>query len=141
MRRRPSSAIAQNFYGFRTLPAQDANQQQTAPLQGIVGFVEHDGHVLELRGMAQSDRWKGYEATVRQSVGTFKKLTDPRYLSVQPKRVEIVKLPSAMSFEQFLARYPSVADAQTVAIMNEVESGAALEAGRLMKRVVGTEPP
>ncbi len=135
------SAIGQNFYGFRTVPAQDASQQSAQPLQGIVGFLEHEGRILQLRGMARADRWPGYETAVRQSLTTFKKLADPRYLSVQPRRVEIVRLPSAMSFEQFLSRYPSTVDAQTVAIMNEVEPGAPLEAGRLVKRVTGAALP
>jgi predicted Zn-dependent protease len=106
-----------------------------------VGFVEHGGRILQLRGMAIADRWDGYQGAVRRSLESFEKLTDPRYLNVQPRRVEIVRLPSAMSFEQFSSRYPSSADTGTVAILNGVEAGAALEAGRLMKRVVGGESP
>ena len=78
---------------------------------------------------------------MRQSLGSFERLTDPRLLNVQPKKVEIVRLPSAMPFDQFLIRYPSTADATTLAILNGVETGTQLEAGRLMKRVVGGVAP
>ncbi|MGE5275613.1 MAG: hypothetical protein ACM3SU_01350 [Acidobacteriota bacterium] len=32
----------------------------------------------------RADRWPGYEAAVRQSLGTFKKLTDSRDLNASP---------------------------------------------------------
>jgi predicted Zn-dependent protease len=132
------SSIATNFYAFRTLPSQDPGQQQ---VQGIVGFLEHGGRIFQLRGMAVAERWGGYQAAVRQALESFEPLSDARYLRVQPKRLEIVRLRSAMSLEQFLSRYPSTADAQTVAILNGVQAGSPLEAGRLMKRVVGGELP
>lgn len=135
------SKIGQGFYGFRTLPQQDAARQQGQPVEGIVGFVERGGRILQLRGMAAAERWKSYQPTVGGSLESFEKLTDPRYLNVQARRLEIVRLPSAMSFEQFLSRYASAADAQAVAILNGAEAGASLEAGRLMKRVVGGELP
>jgi predicted Zn-dependent protease len=133
--------IAPNFYGFRSRPPQDATAPQAQPVEGIVGFVEHGGGVLQLRGMARAESWSGYESVIRQSLETFGKLADRRYLAVQPRRLEIVRLPSAMSFEQFMSRYPSTVDGQTLAIANGVEAGAMLPAGRMMKRVVGGNLP
>jgi predicted Zn-dependent protease len=133
--------ISPNFYPFRTASSQDASGQPVQQLEGVVGFVERGGAILQLRGMALAERWSGYQAAVRQSLGSFEKLTDPRYLNVQPKKVEIVRVPSAMSFEQFVSRYPSTVDAQSVAILNSVQTTDSLEAGRLMKRVVGGEMP
>jgi predicted Zn-dependent protease len=127
---------APNFYPFRT-----TSPQGSQPLEGIVGFVESGGRVLQLRGMAVAERWSGQRDAVSQSLGSFRKLTDPRYLNVQPKKVEIVRLSSAMSFREFLDRYPSTVDARTVAIVNAVEEAGSLEAGRLMKRIVGGEVP
>jgi hypothetical protein len=42
-----------------------------------------------------------------------------------------------MTFEQFTQRYPSTADVKALALINDVEEGEMLPAGRYMKRVVG----
>jgi predicted Zn-dependent protease len=133
--------VAPNFYPFRTVPEQEAGAPPTQQLQGIVGFVESGGRILQLRGMSVAERWSGHEGAVRQSLRSFGTLTDPRYLNVQPKKVEIVRLPSAMSLSEFMNRYPSTVDAKTLAIVNGVQENASLEAGRLMKRVVGGQTP
>ncbi len=127
-----------NFYAFRTVPDPAGQQQE---LTGVVGFFEHGGRVLQLRGLSVSGRWTGYERAVLAALDSFQRLTDPRYLNVEPRRIEIVRLPRAMSFNEFVERYPSTVEAQTVAILNEVEGSTQLESGRLMKRVVGGEVP
>jgi predicted Zn-dependent protease len=106
-----------------------------------VGFVAHGNTVLQLQGMARAEQWDGYRPVVLRSLESFGKLTDARYLAVQPRRLEVVRLPSAMSFEEFLSRYPSTVSAETVAIVNGVEAGARLPVGRLMKRVAGGNLP
>ena len=78
---------------------------------------------------------------MRRSLASFSKLTDRRYLEVQPARVEIIKLPKAMTFEEFNRRYPSNAEAVEVATLNGIDPDARLETGRLMKRIVGGELP
>jgi predicted Zn-dependent protease len=62
-------------------------------------------------------------------------------LSVPPKRLHLVTLPQAMTIEEFARRYPSTVSVQTLAIINEVEPGQLMEAGRKAKRVVGGELP
>lgn len=130
-----------NFYAFRTLPPSDPQAQQGfEEIRGVAGFFEHGGRVFQLRGLAKGGVWSGYREAMLAALGSFERLTDRRILDVQPKKLELVRLPAAMSFEEFLRRYPSSVDAQALAIANGVEPGAQLEAGRLMKRVVGGEP-
>ncbi len=131
-------AWRRNFYAFRTTPDPTGQRQD---LNGVVGFFEHGGKVFQLRGMSLAGRWTGYERAVLAALESFERLTDPRYLNVKPKRLEIVRLPRAMSFNEFLERYPSTVEAQAVAILNEVEATTQLESGRMMKRVVGGELP
>jgi predicted Zn-dependent protease len=135
------AAVGSRFYTFRTRPSGDAAQPQGQPVAGIVGFVAHGKTVLQLQGMARAEQWDGYRPVVLRSLESFGKLTDARYLAVQPRRLEVVRLPSAMSFEEFLSRYPSTVSAETVAIVNGVEAGARLPVGRLMKRVAGGNLP
>jgi predicted Zn-dependent protease len=133
--------VGDRFHAFRTRPSQDATQPQGQPVAGVVGFVKHGQTILQLEGMARAAQWDGYRPAVLRSLESFGKLNDSRYLAVQPRRVEIVRLPSAMSFEEFLTRYPSTVDAGTVAIVNGVQAGARLPAGRLMKRIAGGDLP
>ena len=53
-------------------------------------------------------------------------------------RIELVKLNSQMTLEQFNSRYPSSIPLEQLAIINEVEGpGTSLPAGQTVKRVVG----
>jgi predicted Zn-dependent protease len=109
-------------------------------LQGIVSFVEHGGKVYQLLGYTTPDRWGSYDETLRRSLATFSRVTDRLALDVQPKRVEVVTLPDAMTLEEFARRYPSTVDLQTLAIINQVNAGDRLAAGTGVKRVVGGAP-
>lgn len=133
--------VARNFYAFKVADPAVQPPSEEQETRGIIRFVEHGGRLLQLRGLAKATMWGTQRQPVRQALGSFERLTDSRYLNVQPKRIEVVRLPRAMSFTEFLERYPSTVDAQKVAILNGVDSGSSLEAGRRMKRVVGADPP
>ncbi len=107
-------------------------------ITGVAGFVEYDGRVYRLLGYGTPAGWQARGSGVVASLETFQRVTDRRILDLQPRRIEIVQLPSAMRFADFLTRYPSSEDAEVVALINGVDTGARLESGRLMKRVVGT---
>lgn len=134
-------ALASNFYAYSVADPALQPPNEDLEMRGIIGFVEHEGQVLQLRGITKAPVWGGYRQVVRQAVASFERLTDARILNVQPKRLEVVRLPQAMTFAQFLERYPSTLEAQRVAILNGVEVGSHLDAGRRMKRIVGADPP
>jgi len=68
-------------------------------------------------------------------------VTDQRALKVEPKRVDVVSLPSAMTLAEFAQRYPSTVDMQTLAIINQADANTRFPAGTEVKRVVGGELP
>jgi predicted Zn-dependent protease len=114
--------------------------QEGGNLRGVAGFVEYGGRVYRLLGYGTPDGWQARGGSVRSSLESFQRVTDQGILGVQPRRLEIVRLPSAMDFQEFLRRYPSTEEPGVVALINSVGSGERLEAGRLMKRVVGSRP-
>jgi len=116
-----------------------ASTQDGGTLVGTAVFVAHQGRVFRILGYAPSAVWNRRSAAVRGALGSFQPVTDRSILDVRPRRVEIVRLPSAMSLSEFLTRYPSTIPAETVALINGVAVGDQLEAGRLVKRVVGGE--
>ena len=131
----PGRSWGADFREFR------AATSQGGVVRGSVGFVSRGEDVLQLLAYTGDAFWSGYADALRRSLESFRELRDRRYLDVEPARIEIVALPGAMTFADFTRRFPSTVDADRVAILNGVDQGARLEAGRLMKRVVGGDVP
>ena len=113
-------------------------QTEQGVVQGLAAFLEYGGRTYMLMGYTPANRYGNYDQAFRSAIASFSRVTDPSVLNAQPARVDIVRLPSAMTFGQFMERYPSTAPAEEVAIINGVEgTGTQLAAGRMMKRVVG----
>ena len=130
-----------SIHGFSTATAGFTARSDEVLLRGLVTFVEYEGNVYRLLAFTRSDRWRLYEQAVRQAFESFDRLTDQTVLSVQPMRVRIVTLDSAMTLEQFQQRYPSSISLEALEIINQVEPGMRMDAGRLVKRVMGTGIP
>ncbi len=128
---------ATSVNGLRAATAEFTAQSDNVTLRGAVTFVEYEGNVFRLLGYSTSDGWRGYATAVRQSMGSFNRLTDQTALSTQPMRLRIVTLDRAMTLEEFNRRYPSSVPIETLAILNQVEVGERLAAGQLVKRIVG----
>ncbi len=125
-----------DFNYFRTQP--DANQNR---IVGLVGFFNYAGNVFQLLSYTKDDKWSPYSRSMEDSVGSFKRLTDRRYLDVEPKRIDVVKLNRAMTLTEFAEKYPSTIDLPTLAILNGVAEDARLEAGQSVKRITGGKLP
>ena len=120
--------------------AEFAVAAESGTLNGVAGFVGYGGRVYRLLGYGTPAGWQSRGNAVRASLESFQRVTDRSVLELQPRRLEIVRLPSAMSFEEFLRRFPSSEEPAVVALINGVDPGQRLESGRLMKQVVGTRP-
>ena len=110
-------------------------------LQGAVLFVEHGGSVFRLLGYASASRWGSHRSTVLQSIESFRPVSDPDILGVEPARVEIVRLPSRMTLQQFIDRYPSTVDDEQIAMINRRALDESIAGGTLLKRVAGGRLP
>jgi predicted Zn-dependent protease len=114
---------------------------QSGDLRGIAAFVEHNSKVFQLVGYTRSQNWNSCDDVLSGSIATFGPVTDRRALDVQPKRVDVVSLPSAMTLAEFAQRYPSTVDMSTLAIINQADASTRFAAGDEVKRVVGGELP
>ena len=110
-------------------------------LQGVAAFAESNRRVYQILGITRSQSWRSYGDALSASLATFGPLTDRQALDVQPKRLEVVALPSAMTLEELARRYPSTVDLSTLAIINQADAGTRFAAGETVKRVVGGELP
>ena len=126
-----------NIFAFRSFDTQTGVREA----EGVVRFISHGGRVYKLLGYTGVDTWKTYGASMQQSLGSFAKVTDRRYLDVIPKTIDVVELSQDMTLAEFAARYPSTIETSELAIINSVNQDTVLEKGRLVKRVVGGKLP
>jgi predicted Zn-dependent protease len=112
-------------------------QAQDMNLVGRVVFIRYRDATFRVLGYGMEGAWKGKVSAVEGTLGSFRRLTDPRALAVQPARLSLVRTDSGMAFEEFASRYPSSVETGTLAIINQLSPGQQVPPGSLMKRVVG----
>jgi predicted Zn-dependent protease len=112
-----------------------AQTEEGTTLVGRVSFVSLDGQTLRLLGYTSAAAANTYANAIRQSLGSFSRLTDPQVLAVQPVRINLVRLPSAMTVTQFNQAYPSTITLDQLALINGVDATATIPAGTLVKQV------
>ena len=104
-------------------------------LAGNVAFVSLDGRTFRLLAYTPQQAYGSYRGVFAQSLSSFRRLTDPAALAVQPVRIHLVRLPRAMTIAQFHQAYPSTIPVEQVALINGVDAAATLPSGMLVKRV------
>jgi len=110
---------------------------QQGNLQGAVAFVEFDNAVYRLIGFASDEQWENYSPTIKQSLSSFNRLTDPSALQVEPRRMRIVRIDEAMDLQAFARKFDASVPVDTLALINHIDAGAMLEPGRSYKIVTG----
>lgn len=110
-------------------------------LRGEVSFVSYDGKIYRLLGYTRAARFSAYQDTFDTAIHSFSRLTEPRYLGVQPKRLELVSLDRQMALPEFGRVYPSTVQLETIGLINGIAANQMLPRGELAKRVVGGRLP
>jgi predicted Zn-dependent protease len=110
-------------------------QTQDGVLAGNVAFISLDGRTFRLLAYTPQDRFNSYRNVFSQTMGSFRRLTDPAALNVQPVRVRLVRINRAMTIAEFHQAYPSTIPVAQVALINGVDGSATMPAGTLVKRV------
>ncbi|HEU4629133.1 MAG TPA: M48 family metalloprotease [Gemmatimonadaceae bacterium] len=112
-------------------------QTEQGVVEGLAAFFTYDGHTYRLLSYAPAGRFAAYDPVARQIIGSFRPLTDPQLLNIQPPRVAIVRITEPMTLAAFDRRYPSTVPLDELALINELSGpDATLEAGTMVKRVV-----
>ncbi|HWH02803.1 MAG TPA: M48 family metalloprotease [Gemmatimonadales bacterium] len=126
------------------IPATSADFSATTAngsLRGTVLFAEYGGVVYGVVGYASDAQWSTYQGVVERAVQSFESLTDPAALNAQPERMTIFQVSRSTTIEELARQRPSPITGATHAIINQVELQTPLEAGRLVKWVVGQPAP
>jgi len=113
-------------------------REGATPLEGAALFVSHQNKVYRLMGLATQESARSVSGAIGDAMGSFAALTDPDRLNAQPQRIELVRLPSTMSFDEFARRYPSDVPIERLALINGIDNrGASIPAGTAMKQIKG----
>ena len=138
---RGSDSRQTSINGRTAWEASFAADSEQGSLRGAVLFVEHGGAVFGLLGYAAAAQWGSHQSTVLGSIESFRPVSDPDVLGVQPARIEIVRIPSRMTLQQFIDRYPSTVSDEQIAMINRRTLGESVASGTLLKRVTGGRRP
>lgn len=107
------------------------------PVRGTATFLADGQRTFRLLAYAADPRYGTYAATFDAWARSFRRVTDPALLDVQPDRIAIVELAGATTLQGFSTSYPSVVPIDVLALLNQVDdAGASFPAGSLVKRVV-----
>src|SRR6476469_1206241 len=113
-------------------------QTDQGAVRGLITFLSYNGNTYGILGYTPADKLPQYNQVFRQATASFGPLRNQAALSVQPAKVELMKLQREMTLEQFNQQYPSSIPIAELAIINELESpSTAIPQGRTIKRVVG----
>jgi predicted Zn-dependent protease len=115
---------------------------QQGDIAGMVAFVSHGGQTFGILGYAPAQGFPAHEAEIKAAISSFGPLKDSSALSVQPAKVEVVRVPRDMTVSEFNAQFPSSVPVEVVATINGADKDGTLKGGQSAKRVTGgTMPP
>jgi predicted Zn-dependent protease len=114
-----------------------AQTQDGATIRGIGVWLQYGNATYQLLGYTPGQAFAQYDQVFRQSIASFRELTDQAALNVQPAKVELVRVPRTMTVAEFNRQFPSSVPVEEIAIINGVDAGGSLQAGTMAKRVVG----
>jgi predicted Zn-dependent protease len=126
-----------NINGLAAATAEFEAATDQGSLYGIATSVQLNGQTYLMLGIMATQAANTYASTVLATMRSFRQLTDPAAINVQPARIEIVTLPTEMSGNVFVKRYPSTVPDEEIYIINGIDAGTNVKAGSLLKRVVG----
>lgn len=111
-------------------------QGKQAVLRGRAAFISYGGQTYAIVGYTSDDRWSGYQSAIAGALQSFRPLTDPKALGVQPMRIRVETLSKPMTLSQFYRMSPTAVSLAELSLVNRADSTMTLPAGTLVKRVV-----
>lgn len=100
-------------------------------------WVAHEARIYEILGVSSRGDFRGHQRTFRRALFSFRELSDPAALQVQPARLAVRRVPDRQQLESFVRRQGTSVEPGTIALINGKELGATLPADTLVKLVTG----
>ncbi len=129
------------LHGLDRAVADFRHSTQEDTLSGRVTFVAHEGQLFRVLGVATTGAWAESGTVIRRSLDTFRPLTDPEALNVEPARLRILTVGQPMTLDAFLQRHGAPDRAGEVRTLNRLEGNPTLKVGRRLKVPAGGRLP
>jgi predicted Zn-dependent protease len=126
-----------NLNGLSAVSAKFRAQTEQGVLQGKAAFIEYNGHTYQLLGYTSEQLWTQYQNIIVGSMGSYRRLTDPKMLQIQPMRLKITTVRRAATLEALAKQENSPVSLETLAIINQTETNAGFKVGDRVKIVKG----
>ena len=130
-----------DFNGLTGVSRQFKATTQQGEIQGMVAFIELDEIVLKITGMSAPDLWSDRKEVILASMGSFRKLTNRKWLDVEPARVRVVMVGRARTLDEVAREFDATVPADIIARMNDLKPGDTVQPGTRIKLVVGGKLP
>lgn len=135
---RAGESSTQSVNGNAAATSYFAAQTEQGEIRGIVSFISYRGTTYGIMGYTPANSLGNYDGTFKRVINSFRTLTDPSALNVQPARLELVQVDQPMTVVEFQRRYPSPIRVEEVALINGLSGPEdTMRPGRLFKRVTG----
>ncbi len=82
-----------NGLNARVVQGRQVDEQNQQVINILLYFMEYEGRVYQLLGMAYQQQYGNYESSFLRTMNGFDRLTDASKINVQPERIKIVKAP------------------------------------------------
>src|ERR1051326_2903340 len=130
-----------NLNGLSAEQAPFAASTQSGTVQGRAVFVQYGNNVYRLLAYSPQASWSSYQTVAQQALSSFGPVNDASVLNVQPQHLSLITLDRRTTIAELAQQRPSPVSPATLALINQVEPNTPLEAGRIVKWVVGQPLP
>ena len=128
---------ATTINGLSTVSARFSAQDGEQSLRGRAMFVELEGNTYQLLGYSAEQLWSKYEGMTTDALRSFRHVTDPAILRMQPMRLAILTVSQRVSLEQLGRQESSPVLLETLALINQTATNAQFNSGDRVKMVIG----
>ncbi len=119
--------------GHRSYAITAVVRTQKGPVAIRQYFIEHEDRVFAFIGFTGIQNYKNMQPTFEQTLRSFATLRDAKKINVSPLRINLVTVDRAAEFRTFVTSLPGGMSAADIALLNQTELGAIMEAGRKLK--------
>lgn len=130
-----------NINGLSAEQAPFAASTQSGTVEGHAIFVQYGSNIYRLLAYSPQANWSAYQGVAQRALSSFGPVNDPSILNLQPQHVSLITLDRRTTIAELAQQRPSPVSPATLALINQVETDTPLEAGRIVKWVVGQPLP
>ncbi|MFH2056168.1 MAG: M48 family metalloprotease [bacterium] len=126
-----------NLNGLPAVSAEFRAQTEQGVLYGKATFIDYEGNTYQVLGYTTDQLWADYQNIIVGSMGSFRRLTDPEILRMQPMHLRIITVKRPSTLGELAKQSGSPVQLETLAIINQTATNAGFKVSDRVKMVIG----